>query len=170
MAEEAEVPAEQTEFSRESPLGPHNKPEWLHTVVGGYWTCPDGTLHDLHHHDHNQLYLVCAGKAKILNAGREIYVKTGDIVAIRAGDDHDVLETYGDEVFAKFFLYEGPAAVDDPRFGHLHPPGDPRELHPVPNLPVPADFPIDYDAAAAAEGSRRWVKGLGLASDQQDAD
>jgi mannose-6-phosphate isomerase-like protein (cupin superfamily) len=125
-------------------VGPENKPPWLQTYFVAFWRCPkEDAVHDLHYHDYNQLYLVGRGKAKILNAGEQYYVRTGDIVCIKAGDDHDILETYGDEHFEKFFLYEPLPVTYPARFGHLHRSTHTGELHPVPNKPVPPDFPED---------------------------
>ena len=62
--------------------------------------------HDCHYHDYNELYLGCGGKAKILNNGKENYVQAHDIVCIKAGDEHDILEVYGEEDFELFWLYE----------------------------------------------------------------
>jgi hypothetical protein len=77
----------------------------------------EGGEHHCHYHEYNELYLVSRGKAKILNAGGEWYVQARDIVCIKAGDEHDILEVYGDEDFELFWLYEpGP---DGARLGHL---------------------------------------------------
>jgi hypothetical protein len=41
-----------------------------------------------------------------------------DIVCIKAGDEHDILEVYGDDPFELFWVYEpGP---EGGRLGHLH--------------------------------------------------
>ena len=124
----------------ETVLGPQTKPDWCQTPSGGFFRLSNkGGEHDCHHHDFNELYLVCRGKAKILNAGREWYVKEHDIVCIKAGDDHDILEVYGDEDFELFWLYEpGPR---DARRGHLHRSPEQSQPHPVPHKPVPPDFP-----------------------------
>jgi mannose-6-phosphate isomerase-like protein (cupin superfamily) len=121
-------------------LGPETKPDWCQTPSGGFFRLSnEGGEHDCHHHDFNELYLVCRGKAKILNAGREWYVKERDIVCIKAGDDHDILEVYGHEDFELFWLYEpGP---QDARRGHLHRSPEQSQPHPVPSKPVPPDFP-----------------------------
>lgn len=121
-------------------LGPENKPEWCQTPTAGYFhMSKEGGWHDLHYHDYNELYLVCRGKAKILNGGKEVYVQARDIVCIRAGDEHDILEVYGDEDFELFWLYEpGP---EDGRLGHLHRSPEKAQEHPVPAKPIPSDFP-----------------------------
>jgi mannose-6-phosphate isomerase-like protein (cupin superfamily) len=124
----------------ETALGPTTKPDWCQIPSGGFFRLPrGGGEHDCHYHDYNELYLVCRGKAKILNAGREWYVKERDIVCIKAGDEHDILEVYGDEDFELFWLYEpGP---EDARRGHLHRSPEQSRPHPVPARPVPPDFP-----------------------------
>ena len=117
-----------------------NKPEWCQTPSAGYFRMPkEGGAHDCHYHDYNELYLICRGKAKILSGGREYYVKAQDIICIRAGDEHDILEIYGDEDFELFWLYE--PGSEGGRFGHLHRSPEKAEPHPVPAKPIPPDFP-----------------------------
>ncbi len=117
-----------------------NKPDWIQAPYAGYFRLPrQGGEHDCHYHDFNELYLVFRGKAKILNAGRQVYVQARDIVCIKAGDEHDILEIYGDEDLELFWLYEpGPA---EGRLGHLHRSPEKARMHPVPAKPVPPDFP-----------------------------
>lgn len=115
-------------------------PAWSQLPSGGYFRMPkEGGDHDRHFHDFNELYLICSGKAKVLNAGVERYVKTGDLVCIRAGDEHDLLEIYGDEALELFWIYEpGPP---DGTLGHLYRGPEAEAWHPVPAKPVPPDFP-----------------------------
>jgi Cupin domain len=130
----------------ETVLGPESKPDWCQTPYAGFFRLPrDGGEHDRHYHEYNELYLVCRGKAKILNAGAEHYVRERDIVCIKAGDEHDILELYGDEDLELFWLYEpGPASA---RRGHLHRSPEQACPHPVPAKPVPADFPGEQQLA-----------------------
>jgi mannose-6-phosphate isomerase-like protein (cupin superfamily) len=125
---------------RDSSLRAGNKPDWCQTPAAGYFRmAKEGGTHDCHYHDFNELYLICRGKAKILNRGQEYYVKACDIVCIQAGDEHDILEIYGDEDLELFWLYEpGP---ENGRFGHLHRSPEKAKGHPVPAKPIPADFP-----------------------------
>jgi mannose-6-phosphate isomerase-like protein (cupin superfamily) len=118
-----------------------NKPYWCQPPSAGYFRLStEGGTHDCHYHDYNELYLICRGKAKILNDGKEYYVQARDIVCIKAGDEHDILEVYGDEDFELFWLYEpGPAGG---RFGHLHRSPEKAKPHTVPAKPVPSDFPV----------------------------
>jgi mannose-6-phosphate isomerase-like protein (cupin superfamily) len=51
---------------------------------------------DCHYHDCNEYWLIFKGKAKVMSEGKEYYVKPGDIVCTRTGDEHDVLEVYED--------------------------------------------------------------------------
>jgi mannose-6-phosphate isomerase-like protein (cupin superfamily) len=127
--------------AQDSALRAGNKPDWCQTPAAGYFRMPkEGGTHDCHYHDYNELYLICHGKAKILNGGKEYYVKACDIVCIKAGDEHDILEIYGDEDLELFWLYEtGP---EDGRFGHLHRGPEKAEGHPVPAKPIPLDFPM----------------------------
>jgi hypothetical protein len=121
-------------------LGPETKPSWCQTPAGGFFRLSkEGGEHDCHYHEYNELYLICGGKAKILNGGREWYVKERDIVCIKAGDEHDILEVYGDEDLELFWLYEsGPEGA---RRGHLYRSPERSRPHPVPARPVPPDFP-----------------------------
>lgn len=126
--------------TQEGPLDSGNKPAWCQTPRAGYFRIPsEEGEHDRHYHDFNELYLVCRGGAKILNGDREAYVKAGDIVCIKAGDEHDILEVYGDDAFELFWLYEpGP---DGGRLGHLHRSAEQAKPHQVPAKPIPLDFP-----------------------------
>ena len=95
----------------ETRLGQETKPDWCQMPSGGFFRMPkDGGEHDCHYHEYNELYLVSRGKAKILNAGKVCYVQARDIVCIKAGDEHDILEVYGDEDFELFWrtaLHDG---------------------------------------------------------------
>jgi hypothetical protein len=63
----------------------------------------------------------------------------GDIVCIKAGDEHDILEVYGEDDLQLFYLYEiGPP---DARLGHLHKSTERAVPHPVPRKAIPANFP-----------------------------
>ena len=117
-----------------------DRPAWCQLPSGGYFRMSrEGGEHDRHHHDFNELYLICAGKAKVLVDGQEHYVRTGDIVCIRAGVEHDILEIYGDEDLELFWLYEpGPETAT---LGHLYSGPEEEAWHPVPALPLPQDFP-----------------------------
>ena len=128
--------------TKENALGPTTKPGWCQIPSAGYFRmAKEGGEHDCHYHEYNELYLVCRGKAKILNGGEESYVQAFDIVCIEAGDEHDILEVYGDEDFELFYLYE--PNPDGGRLGHLHRAREKAEPHPVPARPVPPDFPRD---------------------------
>jgi hypothetical protein len=60
----------------EAPLGPKTKPEWCQTPSAGFFRMPrQGGEHDCHYHEYNELYLISRGMAKILNAGRDQYVR-----------------------------------------------------------------------------------------------
>jgi mannose-6-phosphate isomerase-like protein (cupin superfamily) len=124
----------------EQPLTLENRPEWCQIPRAGFFHMPkEGGDHDRHYHDANELYLISRGRAKILNDGTDHYVKAGDIVCIKAGDEHDILEIYGDEDFELFWVYE--PAADSQRFGHLHRTAEAAQSHLVPAKPLPPDFP-----------------------------
>ena len=65
------------------------------------------------------------------------YVKVGDIVCTKAGDEHDIIEVY--EYLEAFYFEDATPAVG--RVGHLHRIADKAKGHPVPSLPIPKDFP-----------------------------
>lgn len=115
-------------------LNPDTRPEWSELAAVGRFTVDTaGARFERHHHDDDEIWLIWAGKAKILVDGRERYVRAGDIVLTRAGDPHDVLEVY--ETLRGFFVETGRPAGG--RHGHLDP-----VPHDVPALPVPSDFPV----------------------------
>jgi mannose-6-phosphate isomerase-like protein (cupin superfamily) len=120
-------------------LRPDHRPAWSRTPAAGYFRISrDGGEHDCHYHDFNEPYLICRGMAKVLNAGVEVYVRARDIVCIKAGDEHDILEVYGDEDLELYWLYEpGPP---NGRLGHLHRIPEKARPHPVPAQPILADF------------------------------
>ena len=127
--------------TQDGALKPGNKPDWCQTPTAGYFRMSkEGGEHDCHYHDYKALYLVCRGKAKLRNGGEESYVRARDIVCIKAGDEHDILEVYGDEDFEWFWLYA--PGSEDGRLGHLHRSPDQAEPHPVPAKPIPPDFPV----------------------------
>ncbi len=64
-------------------------------------------------------------------------MKPGDIVCTKAGDEHDILEVY--ESLEAFYFED--ATPEDGRVGHLHRDAEKAKGHPVPNLPIPEDFP-----------------------------
>jgi Cupin domain len=139
--------------AEEGPLDSESRPTWCQIPRAGYFRIPsEGGEHDRHYHDFNELYLICRGCAKILNGDREVYVKAGDIVCIKAGDEHDILEVYGDDPFELFWVYEpGP---EGGRLGHLHHSAEQVTPHPVSGKPTPPDFPAK-EVAATTRGSIR---------------
>lgn len=116
-----------------------NRPEWSEVTSAGVFRVPfeDGRF-DCHYHDCHEYWLVFQGKAKVMTEGRTFYVKPGDIVCTKAGDEHDVVEVY--EGVEAFYI-EG-ATPEGGRTGHLHRDTEKVEGHPVPALPVPSDFPL----------------------------
>jgi mannose-6-phosphate isomerase-like protein (cupin superfamily) len=136
-------------------LKPDNRPAWVQTPAAGYFRISkDGGEHDCHYHDFNELYLhdfnelylICRGMAKVLNDGTEVYVQARDIVCIKGGDEHDILEVYGDEDLELYWLYE--PGQSNGRLGHLHRSPEKARPHPVPAQPIPADFPMADDPAS----------------------
>jgi mannose-6-phosphate isomerase-like protein (cupin superfamily) len=124
----------------ETSLGPRTRPEWSQTPSAGFFRMPkEGGEHDCHYHEFNELYLIARGRAKILNAGRHEYVRERDIICIKAGDEHDILEVYGDEDLELFWVYE--AGPDGARAGHLHRSPERARGHLVRAKPIPPDFP-----------------------------
>lgn len=71
-----------------------------------------------------------------MSEGRERYVKPGDIVCTKAGDEHDILEIYED---LEAFWFED-TTPDGGRTGHLHRDEGKAKGHPVPVKAIPEDF------------------------------
>lgn len=115
-----------------------NRPEWSGVTSAGIFHVPvaDGRF-DCHYHDCHEYWLVFRGKAKVMSEGRLFYVKPGDIVCTKTGDEHDVVEVYED---LEAFWFED-ATPAGGRTGHLHFSADKAMGHPVPALPLPGDFP-----------------------------
>lgn len=115
-----------------------NRPEWSGVTSAGIFFVPekDGRF-DNHFHDCAEYWLVFTGKAKVMSEGKEFYVKRGDIVCTKAGDDHDVVEVY-EHLEAYWFEDTTP---EGGRVGHLHRTEQDAAGHPVPFKPVPEDFP-----------------------------
>lgn len=122
----------------EKPIGIGNRPDWSRVTSGGIFRVrTTGGRFDRHFHDCHEYWMVFNGKAKVLSEGREYYIKPGDILCTRAGDEHDILEVYED-LEAFWFEDETPAGG---RIGHLHRTPDLAPGHPVPHKPIPPDFP-----------------------------
>lgn len=122
----------------ERPLEEGNRPDWCAVTSAGVFRVPrkNGRF-DRHYHHCDEYWLIFRGKAKVMSEGKEYYVRPGDIVCTKAGDEHDVLEIY--EALEGFW-FEGltpPGAST----GHLHRSGDKVAGHAVPAKPVPEDFP-----------------------------
>jgi mannose-6-phosphate isomerase-like protein (cupin superfamily) len=116
-----------------------NRPEWSGVTSAGIFRVPaqNGSF-DCHYHDCHEYWLFFKGKAKVLSEGVEYYVKPGDIVCTKAGDEHDVLEVYED---LDGFWFED-ATPPGGRTGHLHRDDHKAKGHAVPFKPLPEDFPL----------------------------
>lgn len=122
----------------EKSMGPGNRPSWSGVTSAGIFrvSAQNGRF-DRHFHDCDEYWLIFRGKARVMSEGCEFYVKTGDIVCTRAGDEHDVTEIY-EEIEAFWFEGETPAGG---RVGHLHKSTPLAQGHAVAAKPVPEDFP-----------------------------
>ncbi len=119
-------------------LSPTNRPTWSTITSAGIFRVTRAAgWFDNHFHDCDEYWLVFRGKAKVRSEGIEFYVMPGDIVATRAGDEHDVLEVYED-LEAYWIESLLPAGG---RTGHLYRPDSDPQGHPVLACRVPADFP-----------------------------
>jgi mannose-6-phosphate isomerase-like protein (cupin superfamily) len=98
-------------------------------TVGGRFDC--------HYHDCNEYWLIFKGRAKVVSEGQEYYVKPGDIVCTKAGDEHDLIEVYED---LEAFWFEDETAAGG-RIGHLHCSEEKAKGHLVPAKSLPKDFP-----------------------------
>ncbi len=122
----------------EQSLNSSNRPEWCQATSAGVFRVPrSGGRFDCHYHDCHEYWLIYKGKAKVSSEGREYYVKQGDIVCTKAGDEHDVLEVYED--LEGFYLEDATGAGG--RVGHLHRDAEKAKGHAVLGLSVPGDFP-----------------------------
>lgn len=120
-------------------MGAGNRPDWCNVTSAGVFRVPkDGGRFDCHYHDCDEYWLVFEGRAKVMTEGSVAYVKRGDIVCTKRGDEHDVLEVYEDLVS---FWFED-ATQEGGRVGHLHRDEAKSQGHPVPGLPLPEDFPL----------------------------
>ena len=115
-----------------------NRPEWCRVTSAGIFGVPaNGGRFDLHYHDCDEYWLIFKGKGKVVSEGKEYYVKPGDIVCTKTGDEHDVTEVY--ESISAFWFED--ATKEGGRIGHLHKTPEKAKGHDVPFLPVPEDFP-----------------------------
>lgn len=122
----------------DSAMGPRNRPEWSDVTSAGIFRVPtQNGKFDCHYHDCHEYWLIFKGKAKMMSEGQEYYVKPGDIVCTKAGDEHDVLEVYED---LEAFWFED-ATPTGGRTGHLHRQDEKAKGHEVPSKPVPEGFP-----------------------------
>ena len=122
----------------EKMLSEGNRPDWCKFTSAGIFRVPvvNGWF-NRHYHDCDEYWLVFRGKAKVMTEGRTSYVKAGDIVCTKAGDEHDVIEVYED---LEAFWFEG-ATPAGGRVGHLRRDADKARGHPVASLAIPEDFP-----------------------------
>lgn len=123
----------------EKALGEGNRPEWCNVTSAGIFFVPtQGGRFDCHYHDCHEYWLVFEGKAKVMTEGKEFYVKKGDIVCTKAGDEHDVTEVYENLVAFWFEDLTPPGGM----IGHLHYTEEKIKGHEVPVKPIPEDFPL----------------------------
>ena len=115
-----------------------NRPPWSAVSSVGVARMPAaGSKFECHWQKADEYWLVYKGKAKIMTEGAVYYVKPGDVVATKAGDEHDILEIYEDlEMF--YFIDQLP---EGGKPGHRFNSEEKRKGHPVATGPVPADFP-----------------------------
>src|ERR1035441_2932622 len=93
-----------------------NRPQWCTATSAGVWTLKRDTWFDCHYHECNEYWLIYKGKAKATSGGQQYYMQAGDILCIKAGDDHDILEIYED-IEAFWFEDTNPPGAG---VGHLH--------------------------------------------------
>ncbi|NQU76248.1 MAG: cupin domain-containing protein [Planctomycetes bacterium] len=115
-----------------------NRPAWSAVTSAGIFRV--GLVagrFDCHYHDCHEYWLIFRGKAKVMSEGKMYYVKPGDIVCTKAGDEHDVLEVYED---MEAFWFEDVTA-EGGRIGHLHLDQQKAKGHAVAGKRIPEDFP-----------------------------
>ena len=125
-------------------MGAGNRPDWCQVNAGPFRVhrTAEGSASrpfDCHYHDRHEYWIILRGKAKVMSEGIEYYVRAGDIVCTKAGDEHDLLEVYED-LEAVYVEEPGPPDGID---GHLHRDAVAAKGHEVLFLPLPADFPAD---------------------------
>jgi mannose-6-phosphate isomerase-like protein (cupin superfamily) len=116
-----------------------NRPSWSTCTSAAVLKGVNSGHFDRHYHDCNEYWLICKGKAKVWIDGKTYYVKDGDVVCLKAGLEHDILELYEPLVGYHFEDATPPGGHE----GHLHKTDADAKGHDVPMLPVPADFPKD---------------------------
>ena len=122
----------------EKAMGQGNRPEWSGVTSAGIFRVPTTNgCFDCHYHDCHEYWLIFGGKAKVMTEGGTFYVKAGDIVCTKTGDEHDMIEIYED---LEAFWFED-ATPPGGRIGHLHKDEAKAKGHSVPMLPLPEDFP-----------------------------
>ena len=123
----------------ENVLSSTNRPEWSSvTSAGVFRVSAEGGRFDCHFHDCHEYWLVYRGKARVMSEGQAYYVKPGDIVCTKAGDEHDILEVYED---VEAYWFED-ATPPGGRTGHLHRDALKAQGHAVPAKAAPEDFPL----------------------------
>jgi mannose-6-phosphate isomerase-like protein (cupin superfamily) len=118
-------------------LAADNRPSWCRAAGIGVFRIRPGAIFDPHLHDSTEYWLIYEGKAKMSVGGTAFYAQAGDVVCSPAGAVHDILELY--EEIEAFYLEEPLPAGG--RTGHLHADERDRSGHPIPLVPLPADFP-----------------------------
>jgi mannose-6-phosphate isomerase-like protein (cupin superfamily) len=122
----------------ERPLSRENRPEWSRISSAGLFVVPakHGRF-DCHYHDCDEYWLVFEGKARIMSEGVEYYVRPGDIICTKAGDEHDVIEVYED---LNAFWVEN-ALPECKGRTHFHKSEEKAKGHEIIHKAVPDDFP-----------------------------
>ena len=124
--------------TRKKPMQADNRPDWSRVTGAGLFQVPfENGKFDCHFHDCDEYWLIYQGKGKVMTEGQVFFVKPGDIVCTKAGDEHDFLEVY--ESIEAFFFED--ASPDGGQVGHQHRDEVKAKGHPVPSKPLPQDFP-----------------------------
>ena len=125
--------------TRKGSLNARTRPSWCDVTGAATLKGVNSGAFDRHYHDCNEYWMIATGKAKVWVDGKSYYVRDGDIVCIKAGLEHDILELY--EPLVGFYFED--ALQPGGKAGHLHRRPEDKQKHPVPTLPVPEDFPKD---------------------------
>jgi mannose-6-phosphate isomerase-like protein (cupin superfamily) len=125
--------------TRKTNMSAKNRPDWCDVTGAGTLKAVNSGHFDRHYHDCNEYWMIAHGKAKIWVDGQTYYVRDGDVVCLKAGLEHDILDLY--ERLDGFFIEDGLLPGGKP--GHLHRTPEAAKGHDVPMLPVPGDFPRD---------------------------
>lgn len=119
-----------------------DRPAWSDLTAAGPFGVPAaGGRFDRHHHDCDEYWLIITGRATVTSGPHTYLVGPGDLLCTPAGEEHDIVEIYGE---LTGFFFEGP----------LSPGGRPGHLHRDPAQATGHDVPCRPDSVLHHESNR----------------